>query len=300
MSNPTWSVHPEGEQPPPEIVSLAETVSADGGTPLAVYREPLGGAWQIFALLPIKQVVPTPFQRDLSRAHARRLQDNIGKMKRFIDPVVAVRAGDGTYWTPNGNHRREALRRLKASAIPVILIAETEVAYRILALNTEKAHNLKEKSLEVIRMYRALLEAGDRRPETDLQFEFEEPHFITLGLIYAKKPRFSGSAFAPVVRRVDKFMKKSLDQGYEIRQRRAAQVEQVDAVLADRVAELKRRGVSHPYAKNYLLARCNPLGRARKTLPSFEEALSRLETKLKTFDLSRVRLTDVAFTGGAE
>ena len=39
---------------------------------------------------------------------------------------------------------------------------DPQVAFKILALNTEKAHNLREKSLETIRMARALAgEAGD-------------------------------------------------------------------------------------------------------------------------------------------
>ncbi|MBI4161196.1 MAG: hypothetical protein HY509_01970 [Acidobacteria bacterium] len=94
MVNGSWSVHPDGARPPAEILRLAERVRADGGSPLALYREPVGGAWQIFALLPLKRVTPTPFQRDLSRAHAQRLKEAIEKMNRFVDPVVAVRAED--------------------------------------------------------------------------------------------------------------------------------------------------------------------------------------------------------------
>ena len=55
------------------------------------------------------------------------------------------------------------------------------MAYEILALNTEKAHNLKEKSLEVIRMYRGLVEETPTSSEKDFVFQFESPHHITLG-----------------------------------------------------------------------------------------------------------------------
>ncbi|MBI4161197.1 MAG: chromosome partitioning protein ParB, partial [Acidobacteria bacterium] len=101
----------------------------------------------------------------------------------------------------------------------------------------------------MIRMYRSLLEAGDPRRETDLGFEFEAAHFVTLGLLYEGKPRFSGGAFAPILRRVDAFLKVKLDRGYETRRERAAAVERADAVLTRRVAELKKRGVNHPYVK---------------------------------------------------
>ena len=147
-----WSVFPEGTEPSKSVVALAEQVGRDGGRVLAIYQEPLKDAWQIFALLPLAQVEPTPYQRDLSKPHVKRLQEVIKKLGRFVDPIVVVSTGPGKYWTPNGNHRREALTKLKAEWMPVILIPEPEVAYQILALNTEKAHNVKEKSLEVIRM----------------------------------------------------------------------------------------------------------------------------------------------------
>src|SRR6266705_1585279 len=146
-----FSMHPDGEEPPAEVVTLASRIDQDGGAALTIYREPVGGHWQIFALLPRAKVLPTPYQRDLSKAHAERLLKVVKKIDRFVDPVVAVRAEDG-YWTPNGNHRRHVLEKLKAAFVPAIVIPETQVAFQILALNTEKAHNLKEKSLEVIRM----------------------------------------------------------------------------------------------------------------------------------------------------
>jgi len=266
-----WGIFPAGEQPPQPVTQLAGEVQQDGGTVLALYREPVGQAWQLFALLPLAQVQPTPYQRDLSAAHAKRLREVIKKLDRFIDPVVVIRHGPGEYWTPNGNHRRDALHKLKAKHIPVILIPESEVAFQILALNTEKAHNLKEKSLEVIRMFRGLMEDGTRKAEEDLAFQFEEPHFITLGLLYEKSPRFSGSVHAPILKRVDAFLKQALAKAYEERQHRAELVERADALLTQVAARLKKRGIVHPYVKNFVMARVNPLTRARKTLPSFDQ-----------------------------
>src|SRR5262245_47216717 len=149
---------PPGEDPPKPVRAAAQQVESDGGTVLALYREPVGGHWQAFVLLPREKVAPTPYQRDLSPTHAKRLQDVIKKLDRFVDPIVAVSPQPGVYWTPNGHHRLRALEKLKADVVPAILVPEPEVAYQILALNTEKAHNLKEKSLEVIRMYRSLAE----------------------------------------------------------------------------------------------------------------------------------------------
>ena len=294
MAHERWGIFPGAEPPPPAVAQLAGDVEADGGAVLALYREPVGHAWQIFALLPLAQVQPTPYQRDLSATHAKRLREVIKKLDRFIDPVVVIRHGPGEYWTPNGNHRRDALQKLKAKHIPVILIPEPEVAFQILALNTEKAHNLKEKSLEVIRMFRGLMEDGTRKAEEDFAFQFEEPHFVTLGLLYEKFPRFSGSVHAPILRRVDTFLKHELTKAYQERQRRADLVERADGLLGQVVARLKKRGIVHPYVKNFVMARVNPLTRARKTLPSFDQTWDKVQASLEQFDVDAVRTEDIA------
>ena len=60
------------------------------------------------------------------------------------------------------------------------------------------------------------------------------------------------------------------------------------------VARVKRRGINHPYVKNYLLARTTPLTRVRKTLPSFEQTFERLRENLEAFDPSKVRVDEIA------
>jgi ParB family chromosome partitioning protein len=293
MARTAMAVHPRDETPPAEVERLAAVIEEDGGAALAAYRDPVGGHWQLFALLPRAKVQPTPYQRDLSKAHAERLLKVIKKIDRFVDPVVAVRSGDG-YWTPNGNHRRFVLEKLKAALVPAIVVPEAEVAFQILALNTEKAHNLKEKSLEVIRMVRGLIDGGSRKDEEAYSFQFEEPHFITLGLLYEKHARFAGGAYAPFLRRVDKFLKEPIKGAYAIREKRAARVEEADGHLKKAVDALKRRGLNHPFMKNYVLARCNPLSRARKTVPKFEQAIALLVDNLAAFDPQKVRQEDIA------
>jgi len=287
-----WRVHPE-EEPTKQAQALADQVERDGGTVLAVYREPVGDHWQIFCLLPMDKVEPTPYQRDLSPAHVKRLQEVVRKLDRFVDPVVMMSPGPGRYWTPNGNHRRAVLAKLKARVIPAILVPEPEVAYQILALNTEKAHNLKEKSLEVIRMYRGLAEEQPEAAEEDYAFQFESAHFITLGLLYQENKRFAGGAFAPILRRVDKFLKGRFPRTLKEREERAALVREADEALGAVVAKVRKRGINHPYVKNFILARTTPLTRQRKTLPGFEQTFKKLVDNLEAFDVSRVRYEDI-------
>jgi ParB family chromosome partitioning protein len=291
-----WAVFPD-ESPTREVVALAEQVERDGGQALAVYRDPVGDHWHVFCLLPMAKVEPTPYQRDLSPTHAKRLQEMVKKIDRFVDPIVAMSPKPGVYWTPNGNHRRVVLEKLKAKFVPAILVPEAEVAFQILALNTEKAHNLKEKSLEVIRMYRGLAVDEPGRGEEDYAFQFEAPHFVTLGILYEGNKRFSGGAFAPILRRVDKFLKGKFRDTLGEREERAGLVSEVDEALAKAVDKLKKRGIRHPYVKNYVLARTTPLTRARKTLPGFEQTFKKLRTNIDEFDVSRVRYEDIQRAG---
>jgi len=284
------------ERAPKVVADLAAQVEEDGGRALAVYREPVGGHWQIFALLPRERVLPTPYQRDLSPAHAKRLLGAVKKLDRFVDPIVVVSPGPGVYWTPNGHHRLSVLEKLKADTVPAILIPEPDVAFQILALNTEKAHNLKEKSLEVIRMYRGLLESEPRKGEEDYVFQFEAAHLVTLGLLYETNRRFAGGAFAPILRRVDTFLPGSFPKTLREREARAARVREADEALGEVVAQIKKRGIRHPFVKNYVLARTTPLTRARKALPGFDQTFTKLLAAIQEFDVAKVRYEDVQRT----
>ena len=286
------AVFPSGGKPPQSIHKLAEAIENDGGAALAAFEEPVGGHWHLFAMIPAARLAPTPFQRDLSPAHMKRLTEVMKKLKRFTEPIVVVRSDDG-YWTPNGNHRRAAVTKLGAKMIPAIVMPEPEVAYQILALNTEKAHNLKDKALEVIRMYRGRLGGQPRASEKDFEFEFERAAYITLGLCYENKPRFSGGAYSPILSRVDNFMNKPLREAMEERDERAAMVQRADDLLNDLVAKGKKRGLTHPYLKNFIVARCNPLTRARKNMPSFKTALNGLIKSLEEFDLGRIHFGQI-------
>jgi ParB family chromosome partitioning protein len=287
-----YAIYPE-QEPSKTARALAEQIEADGGHVLAVYQEPVGDHWQVFCLLPRTKVEASPYQRDVSPTHVKRLTDAVRRVDRFVDPIVVVTPRPGVYWTPNGNHRRVALDKLKAEFVPAIVVAEADVAFLVLALNTEKAHNLKEKSLEVIRMYRGAAAEQPSSTEEDWSFQFESAHFITLGLLYEQNKRFAGGAFAPILRRVDKFLKTSLRRGLEEREERAALVRSVDEALAAVVAKIKKRGINHPYVKNYVLARTTPLTRARKTLPSFDQTFKRLKDNLEDFDVSKVRYDEI-------
>jgi len=284
--------------PPAPLLDLAARVEADGGQVLATYREPFGGRWLLLAVLPIERVAPSPFQRDVSATHVGRLTEVIARIGRFLDPIIVVRNDDGTYWTPNGNHRLQALRALSARAVTALLLPEREMVYTILALNTEKAHNLREKALEVIRMARDLAGLG-AGTEAQYAFAFEEPAFLTLGLCYEKRPRFAGGAYHPVLRRVDEFLGDQIAAALERREAWADKLLALDDRVNDVIAELKARGFVSPYLKAFVVARINPLRFQRGATAELEATLENMLAAARRFDTGKVKEGDLAAQGGA-
>ena len=291
-------------QPSAAIADLKERVLADGGNILAAYREPFGGHWLIMAALPIERVEPTPYQRNLSDAHARKLESVIAKLGRFLDPIIVVRREiDGSptrYWTPNGNHRLSAMKTLGASSIVALVVPDATVAYQILALNTEKAHNLRERALEVIKMYQELATFDDATEER-YALEFEEAALITLGLCYLENGRFSGGAYHPILRRADQFLKKPLRQSIDLRRQRAKVLMDLDQAVVAKVEALKARGMTSPYLKAFVVARINPLRfRPKDAAPlDFEDVLERMLKATDKLDPAKIKVEDLAKSGGS-
>lgn len=283
--------------PSAALDALAERVVADGGAVLARYREPLGGHALLLVALPLERVAPTPFQRDVSDAHVRRLTRGMDKTRRFLDPIIAV-AADGQYWTPNGNHRLTALRELGARAVVALLVPEREVAYQILALNIEKAHALRERALEVVRMYRELVELANAE-EASYELEFEEPALVTLGFAYQERGRLAGGAYFPALRKVDGWIRGKLDHAVEERERRARAVLELDDAVNAAVAKLKERGLTSPYLKTFVVARINPLRFMKGALPSFDALLETMTKRARGMKTDRIKTEDLARSGGA-
>jgi ParB family chromosome partitioning protein len=282
---------------PAEVDALARQVEADGGAVLAAYREPLGGHPLLFVALPIEKVERTPFQRDVSDAHVRKLTVAMDKTKRYLDPIVAIREGDG-YLTPNGGHRLTALKELGARSVLALLVPERTVAYQILALNIEKAHNLREKALEVVRMYRDLAGSLDPR-ESEMALEFEEPGLVTLGFAYEERGRLSGGAYAPILKKVDGFLEEKLSRALPERERRARVVLAFDDAVTEAVARLKERGFESPYLKAFVVARVNPLRFMKGAAPPFDALFEQMTKRARGMDPGKVRGEDVARSGGA-
>jgi ParB family chromosome partitioning protein len=290
-----------------DIAAVVDLVRKAGGAPLGAYREPLGGRPLLLASLPFGAVQPTPFQRDLSPTHAKRLAGAIEATAAFLDPLIVVRGEDGRFWTPNGRHRLAAAKVLGLKQITVLISPDESLSYRILALNTEKAHNLKDKSLEVVRMARNLAKREPTRTEASLAAEFEAAELLTLGLVYEENLRFGGGAYSPVLKKVDRLTTRPLPAALRERAGYASRLQEIDAEVKRIVAALQARGMKSPYLRSYVVARINPVrfhkvkaGDKKPVMP-IAQALLRMVAAAKKFDLGKVNLSDLAFVAaGAE
>jgi ParB family transcriptional regulator, chromosome partitioning protein len=285
----------------PEVADLASLIIQAGGAPIGAYREPLGGRAIMIASLPLTAVQPTPFQRDLSPTHVKRLASKIDETGAFLDPLIVVRGEDGRLWTPNGRHRLAAAKVLGLKQITALVSPNEALAYRILALNTEKAHNLKDRSLEVIRMARSLAKRQGSTREADLSAEFEAAELVTLGAVYEQNPRFAGGAYSPLLKKVDRFSERSLTTSLREREGFAARLLEIDAQVKRIVSDLTAKGFKSPYLRNYVVARINPVrfhkakkGDHKPPMP-VAQALTRMAASARKFDVKSVSNSEIAW-----
>ncbi|HEX3844215.1 MAG TPA: ParB/RepB/Spo0J family partition protein [Steroidobacteraceae bacterium] len=285
----------------PEVAELVTLVREVGGASIGAYHEPMGGRPLLLACIPLAAVQPTPFQRDLSPTHAKRLAEKIGETAAFLDPLIVVRGEDGKLWTPNGRHRLAAAKVLGLRQITALISPDETLAYRILALNTEKAHNLRDRSLEVVRMARSLAKRQKPGSESSLTAQFEAPELLTLGVVYERASRFAGGAYSALLKKVDRFSERPLATSLREREDHASRLLEIDAQVKKIIASLQQRGFKSPYLRNYVVARINPVrfhktrkGETQPPMP-LAQALTRMTAAARSFKLESVSNADLAW-----
>lgn len=284
-----------------QIADVVALVRSAGGALIGAYRDPLGGRPLVLASLPLGAIQPTPFQRDLSPTHAKRLAAKIDETAAFLDPLIVVRGEDGRLWTPNGRHRLAAGKVLGLKQITALISPDETLAYRILALNTEKAHNLRDRSLEVIRMARNLAKRNAKSTEAQYGAEFESADLLTLGIVYEQSSRFAGGAYGSFLKKVDRFSARTLAASLREREGFASRLLQIDAQAKHVIETLQARGFKSPYLRNYVVARINPVrfhklkkGQTEPPMP-LAQALTRMAAAVKNFKVDSVSNADLAW-----
>ncbi len=146
-------------------------------------------------------------------------------------------------------------------------------------------------------MARALAKTTNEK-ESAFLFEFEEAPFLTLGICYEQRPRFSGGAYQSVLKRIDDFLEIPVAKALAEREKRASALLEVDAAVVQVAEKLKARGLTSPYLKAFVVARVNPIRFSKATSFDFDETIGKMLSNAQRFNIDKVTQEDLARTGG--
>jgi hypothetical protein len=107
----------------------------------------------------------------------------------------------------------------------------------------------------------------------------ETAYFVTIGLAYEKRGGLAGSAFEPLLKKCDFFLKRTVENSYPIREQRAETVLEANARIKDVIARAKEMGAFHQYFQYQLISSVDPFKRKRGR-QNFDELFGRAIAKL--------------------
>jgi len=232
--------------------------------------------------LPVDALEVVAHQRAPRPAHVEHLVSSIERIG-FLVPVVAVEqkdAGKSRHVVIDGQHRLEAAREVGIRKLPV-LVVPIGIAPLMMNLNIEKDLNIREKAVVALGIYRSFLESDDDLKETDADVKdsLEIAYLVTLGLAYERRGRLSGSAFEPLLKKCDFFLRQKLDRAYAVREQRAETVLEANELVKNVIAQAKELGVWHQYFQYQLISHIDPFKRKRGR-QNFDELFGKAIAKL--------------------
>jgi ParB family chromosome partitioning protein len=243
--------------------------------------------------LPIDRLEVVGHQRKARPAHVEHLVSSIDRIG-FIVPLVAVEEetdGKARYVVIDGQHRLQAAREVGLRKLPV-LVVPARLASRMMNLNVEKDLNIREKAVVALGIYRAFLDTQPDLKENDDEVEesIQRAYYVTLGLAYEGKGRLAGSAFEPLLKKCDFFLRRTLSNAFPVREARAARLLETNSLMQDVIAKAKEMGAFHQYFQYQLVSHIDPFRRKRGR-QSFDELFDKATAKLQklTDEPERIR-----------
>lgn len=247
---------------------------------IGIMKDPLYGYEQEIITASINELKVIEIQRKPSESHIKRLMESIRKIG-FVVPVICVKRGDELIII-DGQHRYLAARRMEIEKIPCIIIPD-KYANELMELNIEKTMSLREKCYVALNVYRIFL---NQKPElvendTEIMDAIEFPYFITVGLAYEEHPKFFGSAYESILKKVDEFLSMKLTEAYDRRKEMAKQLLELDSLARTVMERIEALGISHPFLYKEIISFCNPIKRKRTVDENFESVIRRLRKNLE-------------------
>jgi len=257
---------------------VRDRIEREGGLSRRRVQRPAGENALLLAVLPIARIEPTPFQRDL-------VADSPQKLADVLDPPACSRPGDRGHGAEGGflDAQRKASPRGDAPSRREIdhraRCPKREIAWQILALNTEKAHNLRERSLEVIRIYAGSWTEDAKRTESASLLPGR-------GLFRDARVCYEKNGSSPAARTThraapQKFSEEPLSKAIKEHERHAEILMDLDERVAE-VMPSSRRAFRQPYLRPSSLARINPLRWIRGIRRRLEEVLKTMRERARS------------------
>ncbi|RLF44899.1 MAG: hypothetical protein DRN29_07655 [Thermoplasmata archaeon] len=267
---------------------------------LGEITEPLHKYSQQIMIVPVEMLKVIEIQRKPSDYHIKRLMESIRKIG-FVTPLIIIKKeGEEKYTIIDGQHRFLAAQQMGIKELLCILIPE-KYANELMELNIEKTMSLKEKCYVALNVYRIILDEKPdiRENDTEVLDAIEYPYFITLGLTYEKQPKFFGSAYESMARRVDAFREETISEAYEYRKNIAQKLIELDTLARQAMERIEELGISHPFLYKEIISFCNPIGRKRKVDMNMEELIEILKMNLKELINNPERIREHEFEMGS-
>ena len=249
------------------------------------YEEPISSKKLVFTILNIDDIQIHDYERTISEEHLKKLMAAISKTGVYIDPITVFKDNRGKYFVLNGQHRLLAMKRLGYEQIPCIIFDDPEIAKNIIALNTEKAPDIRDMAKESKSIYMEYLENYPQEPET-IAGKYIEAYYVTCGFAYEKMEKFGGSVLETLMRKVDLFTEHPLKQAVKIRQKRADKLIQIYNKIIEVEQELKEKDIWHPFIRKEIFSHINPYKRLRVIPDDFDQVIEKLVYNLENFDIA--------------
>jgi len=243
-------------------------------------KEPLYGYEQEIILVPITKLKVIEVQRKASATHVKRLTESIKRIG-FVIPLIVVKRGDEDI-VIDGQHRFLAAKELGIRKLPAIVIPE-KYAHNLMELNVEKQMALREKAYVSLNVYRMYLSEDPSIEEEDgrIMDSIEYAYYVTLGMAYEEKRGLFGSAYEPILKKVDAFLSKPLEEAAVERAERAKVVIESDVLARRAVDGVKELGIDHPFLYKEVVSSCSIIKRKKKVKQTFAETFESLKKNLE-------------------
>lgn len=260
--------------------NLAEYIESVSSGRFLKIRDEYKGYDLYIAEIPTQKLEVVVYQRKPSKPHVKSLIKSISTVGFVVPLVVAKKPGEDKFIILDGQHRYLACLDLGIRKIPCVIIP-WEYATLMINLNIEKQPNIKEKSYVALRVYNELVDMFPDKRETDDEIlqSVEEIYFVTVGMVYEKEDKFSGSSWEPILKKTDWPFDLPLKEAKVKREKRAQTLEELHLLVKEIVSRLKDIGISHPFVYKEVVSYANPIKRQR-AIVEFDEIFSQVKEKL--------------------